>query len=277
MSTNDQQRKFPTPADLDPSRAAARAAVAEELGEHLDKAVQAEGRRGGYASPVPQITRLSPPVELTDEQKARVEALHAARRVLGAPRASDGHMLAGWAWQAIELASYIVTGWTDSGPAEEDDAEHEDEKDDSPRPGSLVIGLNDTLPAGTPAAVAQFIDRIRSAVRPAGHTDAGDLEDHVKAQRDYVDRYLDKPDGGKELNAQGVYPVWGSEPPRADTLHDVTCNRWDFNQDTGRWTREVKPLDVDGAPSVMSAAWGPVLAEHGPFHASRRARAGGEG
>jgi hypothetical protein len=258
MSTNDPQRKIPTPADLDPARAAMRAAAMEEL-------AQDEHETPTPADVAPAITQGGihrvPVVELSKEQRLRVEALHAARRVLGNPQSKDGEMPAGWAWQAVELASYIVTGEADGGPVEGDEQAGAEE---GAVPG--WIDLDKPLPAGLPPHVAAALQKLQGAFRPGGVLPSA--EERAKRARDYVEQYRDKPDGFKELNAQGYFPVDGSEPPRSEPLHDVHCHRWVFNQDTGRWTRELLPSENSPTSglSTIAAAWGTALAEFGPFH-----------
>jgi hypothetical protein len=274
MSTNDPQRKIPSPADLDPKRAAARERALEQLGAEAAireeiNAREVEQHEHEHETPTPAdvapaitqggIHRV-PVVELSKEQRLRVEALHAARRVLGNPQAKDGEMPAGWAWQAVELASYIVTGEADGGPVEGDEQA-------VPEEGAVPgwIALDKPLPAGLPPHVAAALQELQGAFGPGGVLPSA--EERAKRGRDYVEQYRDKPDGLKELNAQGHFPVDGSEPPRSEPLHDVHCNRWSFNTTTGQWAREASTLPQGPAPKGTTAGtWGTALAEFGPFH-----------
>lgn len=269
MSTNEQQRKFPTPADLDPTRPAVRPVSLESV-EHVPAAEKLADKGAAQQDANPTATPADvapavtaggihrvPVVELSREQRLRVEALHAARRVLGAPRPRDGQLATGWAWQAIGLADYILTGDVDRGPAGEEPSEAE-----AP---DMVVDLDKPLPAGIPPQVAVVLQRLQGAFRPGGVL-PGPLP-RVERAREYVKGYLGKPEGLKELNAQGFYPVEGSEPPRSEPLHDVHCRRWTFNTSTNRWDIDLdslpRPLDGD---ITLSGIWGPALAESGPFH-----------
>jgi hypothetical protein len=267
MSTNDPQRKIPTPADLDPNRAAEmRAAAVEAMNQAIAEEVRKPAPAAELPTPADVAPAIAPPefvrpsgVELSEEQRIRVEALHAARRVLGTPYIKDGQMPAGWAWQVIELASYIVTGDAD-GAAEEDE--------DQPAATGQWVDLNKPLPADLPPAVASALQKLQGAFRPGGVL-PGPLASAERA-REYVEGYLDKPEGLKELNAQGFYPVEGSEPPRSEPLHDVDCHRWSFDTAMGQWVRDT-PLTEDEhqrneAPSRSFGTWGSALAEFGPFH-----------
>jgi hypothetical protein len=182
-------------------------------------------------------------------------------------------MLSGWAWQAIELASYIVTGWSDSGPADQAEGVPEKGEGDEQAGAEVAaapgwIDLDKPLPTGLPPHVAAALQQLQGAFRPAGALPrAEDRMDRAKRFRDYVEQYRDKPDGLKELNSQGYFPVDGSEPPRSEPLHDVHCNRWSYDQQTGQWHRWVRGLAIPGGPTELaSGSWGPALAEHGPFH-----------
>ncbi|MCC5781416.1 hypothetical protein CRM73_00335 [Kocuria sp. CCUG 69068] len=289
MPTNDSPRPVPTPAELHAmSRAVGQArlrefadSVSEEIDarektakEERDDARFAEAHREEQsASPTPAdvVPALSqspfhrvPVVELTREQRLRVEALHAARRVLGNPHTKGGQIAAAWAQQTIELADYIVTGDVFQEFAQDEVEGTDARPEPAARPdGVRVIEIDPDkpLPADAPPALHAFVRQMKEAAAVAA-----DPEARAQRTRAYVDSVRSRPDGLKELNAQGYFPVDGSEPPRDEPLHDAYCRRWAFNQETGRWTREVLPSDVTGKPSIISAAWGPVLAEHGPFH-----------
>lgn len=283
MTTNDSQHPVPTPADLDPNRAAreakrarAMARLNEEFGELKAEAdaSTAEPHRGEQpVTPTPAdvadvlaqspVHRI-PVVELTKEQRLRVEALHAARRVLGNPHTRGGQIAGTWAQQTIELADYIVTGHifrelTQDQPK----TETSHPAPEAPADGVRIIKIdpNQPLPADAPPALHALVREMKQAAALAA-----DPEARAKRIRSYVDSVRSGPDGLKELNSRGYFPVDGSEPPRDEPLHDAYCHRWTFNQDTGRWTREVRPSDITGKPSVLSAVWGRALAEHGPFH-----------
>lgn len=249
MSANDPQRKIPTPADLDPARPfrdVSRPVVDEQPTDVPTPADVAP------AIAPPEFVRPSG-VELTAEQRIRVEALHAARRVLGTPHAKDGQVPVGWAWQAIELASYIVTGDAD-GAAEETEGEQ--------AATGTWVDLNKPLPADLPPAVASALQKLQGAFRPGGVL-PGPLASAERA-REYVEGYLNKPEGLKELNAQGFYPVQGSEPPRSEPLHDCHCSRWAYDQLSGRWVRDKDPENY--TEPAAAGTWGSALAEFGPFH-----------
>lgn len=256
MSTNDPQRKIPTPADLDPARPlrdVSRAVTAEQPTEEPPTAPTPASVAPTIATP--EFVRPSG-VELSEEQRIRVEALHAARRVLGNPYMKDGQIPTGWSWQAIELASYIVTGDADRAAYEEDE--------EPAQAAPAVVDLAKPLPAGLPPAVAATLQKLQGAILTSP-------EDRAKRARDYIEQYRDKPDGLKELNAQGYFPVDGSEPPRSEPLHDVHCARWTYNTKAARWVRDIQPEDGRPGPdgpirTQLTGPWGQELAEFGPFH-----------
>lgn len=214
-----------------------------------------------HETEAPRVQIVPMSAQLSPEQRERVEALHAARKVVGpSHHATSGELHPGWAWQVVELADYIVTGSLDHGLDDEAD------RDQTPASG-VVVDLNGQLPDNLPPQVAAVLKKLQGEFRPGGVLPSG--EDRVKRTRDYVDRYRNKPDGMKELNSQGYFPVDGSEPPRSEPLHDVHCHRWTFNTTTSRWEREkpAGPADVHaGLAGSLVGTWGSALAAHGPFH-----------
>ncbi|MGG7653543.1 hypothetical protein [Kocuria rosea] len=288
MTTNDSQRPVPTPADLDPARAVSQAKLrefADALSEEIDAREMAAKkdrddarfaeahREEQSAGPTPAdvapalsqspIHRV-PVVELTKEQRVRVEALHAARRVLGNPHTKGGQIAAAWAQQTIELADYIVTGDVLQEFVQDEVADNDPRPETEARPdGVRVIEIDPDkpLPDDAPPALHAFVRQMKEAAAVAA-----DPEARARRTRAYVDSVRSRPDGLKELNAQGYFPVDGSEPPRDEPLHDAYCARWTFNTATARWAREPLPSDVTGGLSVISTVWGKGLTEYGPFH-----------
>lgn len=288
MTANDSQRPVPTPADLDPARAASQAKLrefADALSEEIDAREMAAKkdrddarfaeahREEQSATPTPAdvVDVLSqspihrvPVVELTKEQRLRVEALHAARRVLGNPHTKGGQIAAAWAQQTIELADYIVTGVVFQEFTRDEIAGNDARPEPEARPdGVRVIEIDPDkpLPADAPPALHAFVRQMKEAAAVAA-----DPEARAQRTRAYVDSVRSRPDGLKELNAQGYFPVDGSEPPRDEPLHDAYCARWTFNTATARWAREPLPSDVTDGLSVISTVWGKGLTEYGPFH-----------
>ena len=267
MTENTNRKQIPTPADLDPNRASREQADAQPLQddrpwpEPVTPRPASKPTPAAVSSDATPIHRV-PVVELSNEQRTRVEALHAARRVLGNPHTREGQIPAGWSWQAIELANYILTGAVDCGHAEED--EPAENTDDPAHGGPYVVDLTSPLPADMPPALAEKVEQFRAAARKSRGPSA---EDRAQNTRDYVAGYLDKPDGIRELHAQGFYPVSGSEPPRSEPLHDVHCRRWTFSTATGQWKRDSFAAEESRrAGEPLFGHWGPALAEFGPFH-----------
>lgn len=242
-------RRIPTPADIG-RQAGAPAGMAS----------------GGWISEPGRPAHATPLTELAPEQRTRVEALHAARRVLGNPINREGQLPAFWAESAVGLADYIVTG-TVVRELYQDDGEQGDapEREEAPAPsagiGVFEVDLEGDLPSDMPPQVKQVIEGIRTRLRQ--HLDPETRRTNL---RKYVDEHRDKPDGYKELHAQGIFPVDGSEPPRSEALHDIDGRRWTFNRAANVWERQVTPADIAAGPHLASSPWGIGLAEYGPFH-----------
>lgn len=254
MDANDQNpelpRPIPTPAEALKSLHKASPGRMIHV-PHLDE-------RPAHALPL---------ADLSPEQRSRAEALHVARRVLGNPVNREGQLPYGWADSAAALANYVITGTIVRDPCHDTLPESESEKQPEPVPsagiGVVEIGIEGDLPKDMPAHVKQFVEIVRA--RLVGHADP---ETRRANLRKYVDDQRDKPDGYKELNTQGIFPVDGSEPPRSEALHDVDGRRWTFNRAANVWERSVTPADIAAGPHLASSTWGLALAEFSPFHSA---------